>query len=47
MNILFISPYPPMEDGIANYTKKLVEELSRNSKNDVTVVSLKQKKLKA
>ena len=45
MNILFISPYPPMEDGIAHYTKKLVDELSRNINNEVIIVSLKQKKL--
>jgi len=45
MNILFISPYPPMEDGIADYTKKLVDELSRNVNNEIIIVSLKQKKL--
>ena len=46
MNILYISPYPPMKDGIADYTKKLVDELSRNINNEIIVVSLKQKKLK-
>lgn len=44
MNILYITPYPPMEDGIANYSKKLVEEISNS--NEVIVVSLKRKSAK-
>src|SRR6266478_5370279 len=43
MNILFISPFPPQKDGIADYAYKLVIKLKNIKDISVHVVTFKNK----